>query len=84
MSSIPSHNPSSLKLSGGRKLFLGFMVVAPVLGYVVLKRRQYTLQQEQKSVEEQGRRNWVLEQKEKASKGEGDLAVSVGRSGGGV
>lgn len=87
MSSIPSHTPAPA-LSRGRKLFLVGLVVTPVLSYVVLKNRQIQRLEKRRLLEEEGRRNWITAEREKlgsASAGEeGDLSVSVGRSGGGV
>jgi hypothetical protein len=85
MSSIPSHNPGPA-LSRGRKLFLVGLVAAPLVSYAVLKNRQNQRLERRRLLEEEGRRNWIAAEKEQqqAGQGEGDLGVSVRRSGGGV
>ena len=93
MSSIPSGYPSNRRpvLSGGRKLFLVGLVAAPILSYAVLKRRQSAQMEEKRTVEEEGRRNWIVQSQqldagnENNKRGAADsMSVAVGRSGGGV
>lgn len=88
MSSIPSHNPGP-PLSRGRKLFLVGLVIGPILSYAVLKNRQVQRLEKRRLLEEEGRRNWITEQgqgglRREVDGEEGDLSVSVRRSGGGV
>jgi hypothetical protein len=67
---------------GPKKFFLASIVVIPLASYAWLKRLEARSKEQQRLLEEEGRRNWIRENR---SRHHGkDLSVAVSRSGGGV
>ncbi|RVX74292.1 hypothetical protein B0A52_02124 [Exophiala mesophila] len=80
-SSIPGYRPAPYLTRGNKWLLASFFFI-PTISYIWLKRLEAKSRQENKIMEEEGRKNWIQTERQRlASK---DLSVTVGRSGGGV